>query len=111
MADRADNANSKELSRRGFIATQIALGTAMVFALAGCEEDKRTVEEKAAAPNPQFATRNVMHCPKCGAPTVPYSLNHTKSFYKCTGQPPKFTVHPEKRWSRRLDVGPYASEK
>jgi len=108
MAEAAEKANSM-----AFIAKKLALGLAMalVLVLTGCEEDKRTLEEKASAPNPEFASRNVMHCPKCGSPTTAYSINGYKSFYKCSGPAPKFTPHSEKRWSRRLDVGNQPSER
>jgi hypothetical protein len=112
MADMADNAGASNSSRRSFLSLPVkVLAGASFLALAGCEEDKRTVEEKTQAAPPEYATRYVMHCPKCGSPTAPHSINNTKSFYKCTGNPPKHAYHAEKTWSRRLDVGAKASEK
>ena len=43
-----------------------------------------------------------MACPKCGAPQKPFRINAVKSFYRCTGQPPRFPYHYEKRWERKL---------
>jgi len=71
--------------------------------LTGCDEDKRNMEEKLTTPNPDYSTRLVMSCPKCGAPQRPHRISQTKSYYKCTGLPPKFQYHSEKEWSRRVD--------
>lgn len=112
MAEMADNAGASNPSRRSFLSLPVkVVAGASFIALTGCEEDKRTVEEKASAPAPEFATRYIMHCPKCGNPVAPYSINNTKSFYKCSGNPPKHAYHAEKTWSRRLDVGAKATEK
>jgi len=72
---------------------------ALAFVLGGCEDkDDRKTDEKLYAPAPEFATRNMMVCPKCGAPQRPYRINGVKSFYRCTGQPPRFASHPEETW-------------
>jgi ssDNA-binding Zn-finger/Zn-ribbon topoisomerase 1 len=78
------------------------LGLALV--LGGCsDKDDRGTEEKLYAPAPEFATRNVMACSKCGAPQRPYRINGDKSFYRCTGQPPKFFAHPEEKWTHKIN--------
>ena len=45
---------------------------------------------------------NLKFCPKCGAPQKPYRVNALKSYYKCSGLPPKFVYHEEVLWSHRL---------
>jgi hypothetical protein len=77
------------------------------FLLSGCntddpEEDHRNTEEKLSAPAPDYATRRVIACPKCGAPQKPYRITDLKNYYRCSGQPPKFKYHPEREWSYRL---------
>jgi hypothetical protein len=73
---------------------------ALAFALGGCDDsDDRNTGQKLNAPVPDVTTRNVMACPKCGAPTKAYRVNGIKSYYRCTGQPPKFQYHPERTWS------------
>jgi hypothetical protein len=72
----------------------------LAFALVpiGCDNDRHT-DEILYAPPAEYATRYVMACPRCGAPTKPFRINATKSYYRCSGQPPKFTSHKEKLWS------------
>jgi hypothetical protein len=74
-----------------------------VLAFTGCTEDHRTREEKQFAPTPDFATRNTMECPKCKAPQKPFRIDALKSYYRCTGLPPKFAYHEESTWSHRID--------
>jgi hypothetical protein len=73
----------------------------LALVLGGCNEDQRGAEEKATAPAPDFASRRVMQCPKCGAPQRPYRIDAIKSYYKCEGLPPKFPWHQEKQWIHR----------
>jgi len=76
---------------------------AFAFVLGGCDaEDTRSTEEKLYAPTPDFATRYVVACPKCGAPQRPYRVNGEKSYYRCSGQPPKFRYHKEKLWTHDI---------
>jgi hypothetical protein len=84
---------------------------ALALLLGGCEDtDNRSTEELLYAPAPDFATRNVMACPKCGAPQKPWRINGDKSFYRCTGQPPKFRSHPEVTWAHRLSHDKHSPE-
>lgn len=73
----------------------------LALVLGGCNEDQRSGEEKANAPAPDFTSRRVMACPKCGAPQRPFRIDAIKSYYKCEGLPPKFPWHEEKRWIHR----------
>jgi hypothetical protein len=75
---------------------------AMMFVLGGCDEDQRNTEEKQAAEPLDYNSRVVMACPKCGAPQRPYRITTIKSYYKCTGIPPKFVWHEEKKWDHRF---------
>ncbi|HYG76892.1 MAG TPA: hypothetical protein VEK08_17945 [Planctomycetota bacterium] len=84
---------------------QAAAWVAMVVVLNGCNEDQRNTEEKLNAPAPDFSTRPVMACPKCGAPQRPFRIDAIKSYYRCTGQPPKFPFHNEKTWIHRPHDG------
>src|SRR5687768_16850806 len=85
--------------KRHFVALTV-LGACLM--LTGCDEDQRNTEEKLSAPSPDYATRYTMACPKCGAPQKPFRISQLKSYYKCTGQPPKFPYHDEKQWSHRI---------
>ncbi|HEY3321426.1 MAG TPA: hypothetical protein VGP72_13220 [Planctomycetota bacterium] len=86
--------------------TSLAAGflLALCFACCGCNErdDKRTSEEKLNTPALNLESRPVMACPECGAPQRPYRINATKSYYRCTGAPPKFVHHDEKTWSHKV---------
>ena len=86
---------------------KVFLGLAAVAALmlSGCDEDHRKVDEKIVAPNPDFSTRYVMACPKCGAPTSPYRISALKSYYRCTSQPPKYPYHEERDWQNTIRHG------
>ncbi|MCY3020431.1 MAG: hypothetical protein NTW87_15535 [Planctomycetota bacterium] len=75
---------------------------AFAFLLGGCTDDDRTTDEKLHSPPPEFTTRYTMACPKCGAPQKPFRINAVKSFYRCTGQPPRFPYHQEKRWEHKI---------
>jgi len=79
-------------------------GSVMAFTLAfsGCDEDQRRTEQKINAPAPEYATRYIMACPKCGAPQSPFRINVLKSYYTCNGLAPKFPYHPTKEWSHRI---------
>jgi hypothetical protein len=77
-------------------------GCALLLLLAGCKEDHRNTQEKLYSPASDYATRYVMACPKCGAPTKPFRINVLKSYYKCNGLPPKFVYHEEVQWSHRI---------
>ena len=68
----------------------------VLWAAGGC--DDRTTEEKQFSPPPEYDTRYVMICPECGAPQRPFRINALKSYYRCTGIPPKFPFHKERRW-------------
>ena len=77
---------------------------ASLFLLVGCnDEDNRGTKKILESPAPDFASRLVMTCPKCGAPQRPFRINTIKSYYKCSGLPPKFAYHPEERWDHSLD--------
>lgn len=76
---------------------------ACALLVGGCkDEDGRNTEEKMFSPAPDFATRHVMPCPKCGAPQKPCRITSVKSHYRCSGQPPKFPYHQERLWSHRI---------
>lgn len=94
-----------ELNRRMFLAAAVVLPMA---ALTGCKEreDTRTTEEKMEAPQPDFKTRLYMACPKCGAPQRPYMINEIKSYYRCSGLPPKFRYHEEHKWQHTVERAP-----
>ena len=68
------------------------------------ESEKESAEESTEASSPDYATRHVMACPKCGAPMSPYRINAKKSFYRCTGLPPKYPYHEEEKWSHKLET-------
>mgnify|MGYP001610445928 CR=1 FL=1 len=74
---------------------------AFAFMLGGCDDDQRRGEEKEITPDPDYASRQVMRCPKCGAPQRPYRTSQIKSYYKCSGLAPKFKFHNEYKWSHR----------
>jgi hypothetical protein len=78
---------------------------AMMFVLGGCDEDQRNTDEKLNAAPLDYNTRRVMACPKCGAPTAPWRISEIKSYYRCSGMPPKFKYHPEKEWTHRFHDG------
>lgn len=72
--------------------------------LVGC--DDKTVEnseEKIHSPRQDYTSRVVMACPKCGAPQKAYRINAGKSYYRCSGMPPKFPYHSEELWSHGID--------
>jgi hypothetical protein len=73
-----------------------------LFAASGCKEDHRSREEKQFAPSPEFSTRYTMQCYKCKAPQKPYRIDAIKSYYKCSGLPPKFPYHEEAKWTHRI---------
>lgn len=75
---------------------------AFTLVLGGCKEDSRGTDEKLTAPAPDFNTRNVMACPRCGAPQKPFRISGVKSYYRCSGQPPKFAYHDEKKWNHTI---------
>src|SRR5260221_7360507 len=79
--------------------------TLMLIVMGGCNEreDKRNTEEKQIAPQPDFKTRLYMACPKCGAPQRPYRINELKSYYRCSGAPPKFPYHTEYKWQHTME--------
>ena len=81
----------------------LALGFAGLLGMAGCEQDRRNTEAKLNTPAPDFGSRFVTACPECGAPQRPYRVTGTKSFYRCSGQPPKFKYHSEDKWSHAID--------
>ena len=70
------------------------------FFLAGC--DMRNTQEKLHTPNPDFATRYMMACPECGAPQKAYRITALKSYYRCSGLPPKFNYHTERLWDHTI---------
>jgi hypothetical protein len=74
-----------------------------LLVLMGCTDDHRSREEKQFAPSPEYSTRFTMQCPKCKAPTKPFRINAQKSYYKCSGQPPKFPYHEEVQWDHRSE--------
>jgi hypothetical protein len=77
---------------------------ALAFVLGGCDSDDehRTTQEVQYGPTPDFNTRFVMPCPKCAAPQRPFRITAHKSYYRCTGVPPKFPPHHEKRWDHEV---------
>ena len=75
---------------------------AFAFLLGGCDQDNRSTEQKLYSPAPDFDTRHVTPCPKCGAPQKPCRINSVKSYYRCSGQPPRFPWHKEKQWSHTI---------
>jgi hypothetical protein len=79
----------------------------MVF-LGGCNErlDDRTTDQKQNAPQPDLKTRYYMACPKCGCPQRPYQINELKSYYRCSGNPPKFPYHTEHLYQHTLNQDP-----
>ncbi len=90
----------------------LAMGLLLpVILLQGCSEDQRSTEKKQHAPAPDFNTRRVMACPKCGAPQHPFRISAVKSYYRCTGIAPKFPYHDEKQWSRRIKDSPESDER
>lgn len=80
--------------------------TAMLLVLSGCDEpgDPRTMEEKQQAPRPDFKSRLYMSCPQCSAPQRPYRITETKSYYQCTGLPPKFKYHERVEWQHTIQL-------
>ena len=85
---------------------RIFLGLAITaLMLSGCDEDHRKPNEKVIAPDPDFNSRNIMACPKCGAATAPYRISALKSYYRCSGQPPKYPYHEERKWEHAVQVG------
>jgi hypothetical protein len=91
-----------DLNRRAFLLSSLALPA---LVLSGCKEpeDPRHTEEKIDSPKPDFKTRFVMACPKCGAPQRPYMVNDLKSFYRCSGLPPKFRYHEEYKYEHTIN--------
>jgi hypothetical protein len=87
-----------------FLGLSLGLGLAAVLCLSGCDEDHRKTDEKINSPAPDFTSRNVMACPKCGAPTAPYRISAIKSYYHCSGQPPKFPYHEQREWQHTLQL-------
>ena len=83
---------------------------ALALLLGGCTNDDRNTDEKLHSPPPEFATRYVMACPKCGAPQKAYRVNAVKSFYRCSGQPPRFVYHPEKKWEHKISFDKDSTE-
>jgi hypothetical protein len=85
---------------------KVLLGLAMAaLLLSGCDEDHRKPDEKLTSPSPDFNSRPVMACPKCGSPTSPFRISRLKAFYRCTGQPPRYPYHDERRWEHSVQVG------
>jgi len=80
----------------------LGLGLAATLCLTGCDEDNRNTDEKINAPSPDFTSRDVMACPKCGAPTAPYRISTIKSWYHCSGQPPRFAYHETREWQHTI---------
>jgi hypothetical protein len=80
----------------------LGLAVPLVFAMSGCVEDHRSREEKQFAPSPEYASRYTMQCYKCKAPQKPYRIDAIKSYYKCSGHPPKFPYHEEVQWTHRI---------
>ena len=69
------------------------------------EESKEEAKEEAAeTSSPDYTTRHVMACPKCGAPMKPYRINAKESFYRCSGLPPKYPYHEEEKWSHKIET-------
>jgi hypothetical protein len=95
--------NSKML--RGFVVASFA---AIVLILAGCNqrEDKRTTDEKQFAPIPDLKTRYYFACPTCGCPQRPYRITEIRSYYRCSGNPPKFAYHTERLWQHAVEQDP-----
>ena len=84
----------------------MCLSMATVWLLAGgCNqrEDKRTTDQKMYAPIPDIKTRLYFACPKCGCPQRPYRITEIKSYYRCSGNPPKFPYHKEHLWQHTLE--------
>ncbi len=86
----------------------VALLAAVFLVLSGCNqrEDKRTTDEKGFAPAPDLKTRYYFACPKCGCPQRPYRMTEVRSYYKCSGNPPKFAYHPEHTWQHAVEQKP-----
>ena len=95
--------NSKVL--RGVFVASV---TALLLVLSGCNqrEDKRTGEEKEYAAAPDLKTRYYMACPKCGCPQRPYRITEIRSYYQCSGNPPKFAYHPTHEWQHAVEQDP-----
>ena len=90
---------------RGFFYASLA---AMLLMLGGCNqrEDKRTTDEKEYAPKPDLKSRLYFACPKCGCPQRPYRMTEVRSYYRCSGNPPKFAYHPEHQWEHAVEQDP-----
>ena len=87
----------------------LGLSVSAAFMLSGCDEDHRHTDEKLDSPAPNFNSRQIMACPKCGAPTSPFRISQLKSYYHCSGQPPKFPYHEERAWEHTIQVGKASS--
>ena len=83
----------------------LGLAFASVLMLTGCDEDHRKVDEKLTAPSPDFNSRQIMACPKCGLPNSPFRISQLKSYYRCSGQPPKYPFHDERLWEHTIQAG------
>ena len=85
--------------KRGLL---VLAGSVCLLWLAGC--DNRSTAEKLYNPSPDYTTRQIMACPKCGAPQKPYRINGTKEYYECSGMPPRFPYHPRYEWSHTIET-------
>lgn len=86
----------------------VAASTVVLLMLGGCNqrEDKRTTDEKLSAPAPDLKTRYYFACPKCGCPQRPYRMTEVRSYYRCSGNPPKFAYHTEHQWQHAVEQDP-----
>ena len=82
---------------------------ALAFLLGGCLCTRSPQEKLTRRPRTSIPAQ-MMACPKCGAPQKPYRVNACKSYYRCSGQPPKFLYHPECSWSHN-NTGEISAEK
>lgn len=96
--------------KRAFLAGSLF---ALLFILSGCveDEDHRKTSEKLDAPKADVATRHVMACPKCRAPQRAFRVDAVKSYYKCSGLPPRFPHHDEKQWIHRISDHDISTER
>ena len=81
----------------------LALSVAGLLGMTGCAEDQRNTDEKLNRPALDFSSRHVMPCPDCGAIQRPYRITDLRSYYRCSGQPPKFKYHSEIQWTHAID--------
>ncbi|MEI6232109.1 MAG: hypothetical protein WCT04_03600 [Planctomycetota bacterium] len=96
------------MNSKGYRCFWAAAMVAVLVTLSGCDQqvDKRSGNEKEYAAAPDLKTRVTMACPKCGCPQRPYRMTEVRSFYKCSGNQPKFAYHTEHQWQHAIEQAP-----